>query len=187
MAKLSHRIFAFTMAALFLFTAIGFAAFVISDIAKSRETQKSEADVASAQAAEAKCNIAEPVTGVGTLPAPEPYTVGETVKELKTETLSEGSGEAAKNGDCVVMKYYGTLAKDGTMFDENFSKDQALQLPLGGGRVIQGWEQGLVGIKVGETRRLVIPSSLAYGENGQGSIPPNSDLVFVVKLDRIKK
>ena len=69
------------------------------------------------------------------------------------------------------MKYYGTLASDGTMFDENFTKKTLFQFQLGQGQVIPGWDQGLVGMKVGETRRLVIPSSLAYGPQAQGSIP----------------
>ena len=85
------------------------------------------------------------------------------------------------------MKYYGTLAADGTLFDENFTKDTAFTFALGSGQVIQGWDKGLEGVKVGGTRRLVIPSNLAYGEAGQGAIPANADLVFVVKLLRIQK
>jgi FKBP-type peptidyl-prolyl cis-trans isomerase len=106
---------------------------------------------------------------------------------LQSTDLQEGNGKAAKNGDCLVMKYYGTLASNGNKFDENFTKPEGFKFQLGAGQVIKGWDQGLQGIKVGGTRRLVLPSDLAYGSRGAGStIPPNSDLVFVVKLESIK-
>jgi len=85
------------------------------------------------------------------------------------------------------MKYYGTLAADGTKFDENFTNATAFAFTLGQGQVIQGWDKGLVGMKAGGMRRLVIPAAQAYGDQAQGSIPANSDLVFVVKLLRIQK
>lgn len=112
------------------------------------------------------------------------------LKSLAIKDISVGTGTAAKNGDCLYMKYYGTLAKDGTVFDENYSKPQALQLVLGSSdpqqQVIPGWEQGLIGMKVGGVRRLAIPSDLAYGDAGQGSIPGKATLVFLVKLVAIK-
>jgi peptidylprolyl isomerase len=84
------------------------------------------------------------------------------------------------------MKYYGTLASSGKVFDENYDKSTALQLQLGKGQVIPGWDQGLVGMKAGGVRRLVIPAELAYGATGQGDIPANATLVFLVKLVAIK-
>jgi FKBP-type peptidyl-prolyl cis-trans isomerase len=108
------------------------------------------------------------------------------VSELKITDLSQGTGPAAKAGDCLQMKYYGTLAKDGKMFDQNYDQASALQFALGKGQVIPGWDTGIVGMKVGGVRRLVIPSALAYGEAGQGSIPANATLVFLVKLVAIK-
>lgn len=187
MAKLGHRIFAGSMAALFLFTAIAFSAFVVYDMSQSRKNRQTEQDTATAEAQQAQCDIRQPVDGVETIPAPEAFTTADKVEDTQVTTLAEGSGEGAKAGDCVVMKYYGTLAADGTLFDENFTEDKALQVRLGQGSVIPGWEKGLIGIKPGETRRLLIPSAQAYGENGQGSIPPNADLVFVVKLVQIKQ
>jgi peptidylprolyl isomerase len=175
------------MAALFMITAVAFSAFVIYDMTQSKKRKQAEAELAGAQTQQSKCDIGQPVPGVETLPTPEPYTTTEPVSSLQVVPVSEGSGQEAKQGDCLVMKYYGTLAKDGTMFDENFSKDQALQFSLGTGQVIPGWDNGLVGAKVGETRRLVIPAAQAYGERATGSIPANSDLVFVVKLVEIKK
>jgi peptidylprolyl isomerase len=120
------------------------------------------------------------------LPVPEAYKTEGKVSELQTTDLQEGTGAAAKNGDCLVMKYYGTLASNGTKFDENFTSDQGFKFQLGSGQVIKGWDEGLVGIKQGGTRRLVIPADKAYGAQAAGSIPANSDLVFVVKLESIK-
>jgi FKBP-type peptidyl-prolyl cis-trans isomerase len=132
------------------------------------------------------CNIQTPVTGQETLPAPEIYKSSGKVEKLQTTDIQEGSGQTAKDGDCLVMKYYGTLASSGTVFDQNFDKPLALQFTLGKGDVIKGWDEGLVGIKTGGTRRIVIPADKGYGAQAAGSIPANSDLVFVVKLESIK-
>lgn len=122
------------------------------------------------------------------LAAPEVYKAEADVTEFKSEDLKEGTGAVAKPGDCLVMKYYGTLAQDGTMFDENYTKPGAFAFTLGKGEVIKGWDQGLVGIKEGGTRRLIIPSELGYGAQSSGDvIPANADLVFTVELLRIKK
>ncbi len=118
--------------------------------------------------------------------APAKFTVKEPVTTLQTADLVAGSGTAAKSGDCLIVKYYGTLATDGTKFDENFTSTQAYAFTLGQGSVIKGWDEGLVGMKAGGTRRLVIPASLAYGTQASGPIPANSALVFVVKLLRIQ-
>jgi FKBP-type peptidyl-prolyl cis-trans isomerase len=86
------------------------------------------------------------------------------------------------------MKYYGTLATTGVKFDENYTEATAFAFTLGGGQVIEGWDKGLVGMKVGGTRRLVIPAAQAYGsQSPSAAIPANSDLVFEVKLLRIQK
>jgi peptidylprolyl isomerase len=133
------------------------------------------------------CDIQQPVQNVETLSAPEAYKPAGKVDQLQSTDLQQGSGQTAKDGDCLVMKYYGTLASNGDKFDENYSKPTALQFTLGKGDVIKGWDEGMVGIKVGGTRRLVIPSVKAYGSQAAGSIPANSDLVFVVKLESIKQ
>lgn len=122
------------------------------------------------------------------LPAPEAYKASGKVENLQTTDLQSGTGETAKAGDCLVMKYYGTLASNGTLFDQNYTEPTGLQFVLGEGQVIQGWDQGVPGMKVGGTRRIVIPAALAYGNSSPSSaIPPNSDLVFVVKLEQIKQ
>jgi len=107
------------------------------------------------------------------------------VKELKIATVNEGTGEAAVVGKTVSVNYSGFLT-NGTKFDSSFDRNEPFEFTLGEHAVIEGWEQGVLGMKVGETRKLVIPSTLAYGERGVGPIPANSTLIFVVQLLEIK-
>lgn len=127
-------------------------------------------------------NCSNTSTNEPTYAAPPAYTLPQPLSGLQSTDMSAGSGQAAKAGDCLVVKYYGTLAKDGTLFDENYTKTTAFAFTLGQGQVIQGWDQGLVGMKVGGERRLAIPAALAYGDQATGSIPANADLVFYVRL-----
>ncbi len=195
MAKTSQRIFAFIIAAVFLVSAVAFSAFVIYDLSQSRKNQPTAADAA--QQADQQKALQEQQTAqeaacpsspeAETLATPEVYTAPEKASELEIVDLEPGDGAEAKSGDCLSVKYYGTLASNGTMFDENFTKPTAIGFQLGQGRVIEGWEKGLEGLKVNGTRRLVIPAAQAYGDQAQGEIiPANSDLVFVVKLLEIK-
>ena len=102
--------------------------------------------------------------------------------ELKMETLTEGHGEIAEAGKRVSVHYEGRL-KDGTVFDGSRPRGQAFSFTIGAGQVIRGWEQGVAGMKVGETRKLTIPPELGYGEAGAGGvIPPNATLVFEIEL-----
>jgi len=104
--------------------------------------------------------------------------------------LVAGIGEEALPGMIVIVHYTGWLfdaaAKDqrGRKFDGSRDRGQPFSFPLGGGRVIRGWEQGVPGMKVGGTRRLVIPAALAYGTRGAGNgvIPPNATLLFEIEL-----
>jgi FKBP-type peptidyl-prolyl cis-trans isomerase len=109
-----------------------------------------------------------------------------SVTELKIEDLVVGTGAAAKNGDTLSVHYTGWL-ENGTKFDSSLDSGQPIEFVLGQGRVIPGWEQGLVGMKVGGKRRLTIPSALGYGTSGAGDlIPPNATLIFEVELLAIK-
>jgi len=131
--------------------------------------------------------------GSGGAPKDKPGVSGSELKDLKIETMVEGVGEGAKEGDMLTMLYRGTLA-DGTVFDGNMD-DKQVAIPgkdpfsvvLGKTAVIQGWHKGLAGMKKNEVRKLSIPPSLGYGDKGQGEIPPNADLFFTVKcLDIVK-
>jgi peptidylprolyl isomerase len=101
--------------------------------------------------------------------------------ELEIETLVEGEGRRIREGDQVVVHYYGVLA-DGTSFDDSWSRGQPFPLTVPGG-VIDGWNEGLLGARAGERRRLDIGSDLAYGPQGQPpTIPPEAPLGFVVDV-----
>lgn len=106
--------------------------------------------------------------------------------KLGIEILTEGTGAAVASGQTAVVDYTGTLT-DGTVFDSSIPRNQPFDVHLGRGEVIQGWELGLVGMKVGEKRKLTIPPELGYGASGfPGVIPPNATLIFEVTLRAIK-
>jgi peptidylprolyl isomerase/FKBP-type peptidyl-prolyl cis-trans isomerase FkpA len=105
---------------------------------------------------------------------------------LKIETLRQGEGKEAVKGDRIAVDYTGMFT-DGKVFDSSVPRGEPLTLTLGAGQVIPGWEMGILGMKVGEKRKLTIPPELAYGKDGfPGAIPPNSTLVFEVELKSIK-
>ena len=102
---------------------------------------------------------------------------------LQTEDLVVGQGEEAKPGRTVDVHYTGWLT-NGTKFDSSVDRGQPFSFPLGAGRVIKGWDQGVAGMKVGGKRKLTIPAELGYGDRGAagGVIPPGATLVFEVEL-----
>jgi FKBP-type peptidyl-prolyl cis-trans isomerase FkpA len=115
--------------------------------------------------------------------------LGEGVDSLQIIEVVEGTGDVAEAGQVAVVHYTGWLydaeAEDsrGEKFDSSVDRNQPFKFPLGAGRVIRGWDEGVAGMKVGGKRRLVIPPDMAYGERGAGSvIPPNATLVFDVEL-----
>lgn len=106
----------------------------------------------------------------------------EMQEELKIEDTTVGTGIEAVSGKSVTVHYTGTLI-DGTKFDSSKDRSEPFTFNLGKGEVIQGWDLGVVGMKVGGTRILTIPSNLGYGEQGAGGvIPPNATLIFEVEL-----
>lgn len=108
------------------------------------------------------------------------------VDMLQTEDILEGKGEEVKSGDTILVHYTGTLL-DGTKFDSSLDRNEPFSFTLGAGEVIAGWDQGIVGMRVGGKRKLTIPPDLAYGQTGAGSqIPPNATLVFEVELLEMK-
>lgn len=110
----------------------------------------------------------------------------EYYSELKTEIIKEGSGDiTAKAGDSISVHYTGTF-KDGSVFDSSLSRGEPFPFTLGQNEVIEGWDEGIIGMKVGEKRKLYIPYSMAYGEQGYNTIPAKADLIFEVELLEIK-
>ena len=112
----------------------------------------------------------------------------ENTDKLQITDETVGTGAVAEAGDTVTVNYVGSLT-DGTVFDASKNHGSSgFTFKLGAGQVIQGWDQGIVGMKVGGKRQLVIPASLAYGSQAVGNvIPPNSTLVFEVELTNVQK
>ena len=101
---------------------------------------------------------------------------------MNVEKITPGAGAVPKQGDTVTVHYTGWLT-DGTKFDSSVDRDEPFSFFLGTGQVIQGWDQGVGGMRVGDKARLTIPPELAYGEQGYpGAIPPNAALIFEVEL-----
>lgn len=114
--------------------------------------------------------------------------VTEPITELMMNDEVVGTGAAAAAGDTVTVQYVGALT-NGTVFDASLNHGaQGFSFTLGAGQVIKGWDQGLVGMKEGGKRKLLIPAALAYGSQAVGGvIPANSDLVFEVELLKVQK
>jgi len=115
-----------------------------------------------------------------------PKQTGAAPTALVAQDLIVGKGATAKSGDQVSMQYVGVLRDTGKEFDSSWKRNKAFDFTLGGGQVIPGWDQGIVGMKVGGRRRLIIPADLAYGAQGQPpTIPANAALVFDVDLKKV--
>ena len=96
-----------------------------------------------------------------------------------------GVGAEVKAGDTVTVNYLGTL-ENGTKFDSSYDRNAPFTTQIGVGQVIKGWDEGIVGMKIGGKRKLIVPAELGYGNQGAGSIPPGSTLIFEVELLGIK-
>ena len=115
----------------------------------------------------------------------ESFNINGTMDTMMQDDVVLGEGREVVVGDTVSVHYVGTL-QDGTEFDNSNKRGEPFTFTVGEGRVIKGWEEGLVGMKVGGSRILVIPPSMAYGARPVGPIPANSTLVFSIQLISIK-
>jgi FKBP-type peptidyl-prolyl cis-trans isomerase len=122
-------------------------------------------------------------------PPPPAASTASPVTALQKVTLKPGTGAAISGGQMAVVQYTGWLYEAGAadhkgkQFDSSLTRREPFKFPLDTGSVIKGWDQGVVGMKVGESRRLIIPPDLAYGDGGAGGvIPPGATLVFDVEL-----
>ena len=111
------------------------------------------------------------------------FPYGDPPTDLVVDDISEGTGAEAKPGQTVRVHYVGVAFSTGEEFDASWNRGEPLEFRLGAGRVIPGWDQGLVGMKVGGRRQLTIPPDLAYGDRGAGGvIKPGETLIFVCDL-----
>jgi FKBP-type peptidyl-prolyl cis-trans isomerase len=137
--------------------------------------------VASAEAADAAPPSSAAGASASAHPSAAPPPPGPPEKITSTVITPGKGASVAKDGDKVSVHYVGTFP-DGKKFDSSRDRGQPFEFTLGKGQVIQGWDEGVAGMKVGEKRKLVIPPSLAYGPSGRPGIPPNSTLVFEIEL-----
>ncbi|MBI5310264.1 MAG: FKBP-type peptidyl-prolyl cis-trans isomerase [Actinobacteria bacterium] len=107
--------------------------------------------------------------------------------ELVIKDIEKGDGKKVASGDDLTMQYAGYNWSDGVMFDASWKSGNPFDFEIGAGQVIKGWDEGIVGMREGGRRLLVIPPDMGYGESGQPpTIPPNETLVFVVDLEKVK-
>mgnify|MGYP001034641758 CR=1 FL=1 len=107
------------------------------------------------------------------------------IKDLLMQEVAVGKGKEIKDGDTAVVQYRGTFL-DGKEFDSSYSRNKPFEFKLGAKQVIDGWDIGVKGMKVGGKRLLVVPPQMAYGSEGNGPVPPNTPLKFEVELVAIK-
>lgn len=159
-------------------TALALSACGDEQAAESADTSSVETTAAATDTSAADAETTAPAAASA---KPEVELPTELPTELVITDLVEGEGPAAAEGDLVVVDYVGVRSEDGTEFDNSYDRGEPFPVTLGAGGVIQGWEDGLIGIKAGGRRQLDIPAELAYGDAGAGEvIQPGDALTFVI-------
>ncbi len=196
MATKKQRIFAFSLALMFLLSTIAFTGIVIYDVYQQRENNQvgstfdASGGTANPSDVESATNTNEKEAAMleGTkLEGFDPIT--DDVTELKAVDLEEGTGEEVKPGATVTAHYTGAYASNGVIFQSSLDRGQPI--PFGLDQVIPGWTQGVPGMKVGGKRRLIIPGNLAYGEAPEGYTPgsterPMGPLIFDIEITAVE-
>jgi FKBP-type peptidyl-prolyl cis-trans isomerase len=179
----THRVGSFVLALFLIISTVGAVLLVVFQSQQQDEQNSAQED------AQNSLNESEQSTNENATPEEGKlegtqlagYTpTDQRITELKYEDLVEGSGAEVLASSTVTADYTGALATTGIIFQSSLDTGQPFTAPLS--NLIQGWQQGMPGMKVGGTRRLFIPANLAYGATGQGNIPPDSDLVFDIVL-----
>jgi len=177
MAQTTQRAFALSLAILFLITTVGFSGYVIWQMYHESKNSK---DTSSAQT---QTDANQKVASEDTLKGQqlENFTPVAEVNELQVIDITPGTGTEVAATSTVTAHYTGAVASTGKIFESSLSGGEPVTFPLD--QVIEGWKQGLVGMKAGGKRRLIIPASMAYGEQSPSAdIPANSALVFDIEL-----
>jgi peptidylprolyl isomerase len=151
------------------------------------QTQATQPTTTTEQPAAPKARKVKPAAGEADIDRKPkvPKGKGDPPSALEVQDLIVGKGKKAESGATVSVRYVGVLFENGKEFDASWKggKGQTFQFPLGGGQVIPGWDQGVVGMKEGGRRKLIIPGELAYGAQGfPPDIPPNAALIFDIDL-----
>lgn len=181
MARLRERIFLGVVAVVFLLTTVAGTGFIVWQMIQDNKNAQAQSEVD--QALKDAANNPNKLEGKPM----DNFTPVEKIDSLQTIDLEPGTGAEVKAGDTVTVDYTGAVASTGTVFQSSLDLGQKATFGLDG--VIPGWKEGMVGMKEGGKRRLLIPADKAYGANPpQGSnIPANADLVFDVTLHKIEQ
>jgi FKBP-type peptidyl-prolyl cis-trans isomerase len=176
MGKTTERAFSLSLAILFLVTTVGFSAYAIWEMFNKKDDSQ-----ASQQLAEQQKQQEDPLKGQQL----ENFEPTNKVEKLKIEDLVKGDGKEVKADSTVTAHYTGALVSTGKIFESSLSGGEPATFALS--QVIEGWREGVPGMKVGGKRRLIIPADMAYGKNSPSpDIPANSALVFDIELIDVK-
>ena len=179
--EIRDRTFALSGAILFFVTSIALTVVVIAQIVQENHQKK---DTAKTLTSQQKTQTSKPQAGKLEGTKLSGFTPVAQVTELQTTDLTPGTGaEIISVDNTITADYTGALAKDGTIFQSSLDSGKPFTTKLSG--VIPGWQKGMIGMKEGGTRRMVIPAAQAYGAQAQQGIPANSDLVFDVTVHNV--
>lgn len=181
MSQTTQRAFALSLAILFLATTVGFSGYVVWEMFNKKDDKSAQQQLAEA----AQNKQQTPKEGSLKGQQLENFTPVASVPELKIEDIKVGEGAEATAESTVTAHYTGAIASTGAIFESSLDSGQPATFALN--QVIKGWQEGVPGMKVGGTRRLIIPAALAYGDQSPSpDIPANSALVFDIVLKDVK-